>query len=141
VNVAVEGYASVFGAADRENDVVRAGAFRASLVRRPLVPMLLAHDPRLVAGRWTSIAETARGLRVYGVVEETAPAGPRALAALCKGVDGLSIGFAAVRARPRAEGGRELLALDLMEISIVAEPMAPLARLARVGWSGAGRAA
>lgn len=124
----IEGYAALFGIADLEGDVVRAGAFRSA--QTPL-PMLVRHDPRLVAGVWTELVEDARGLFVRGIIRAADPAGFLALRLAQRGVDGLSIGFRTLssRALPR---GRELAAVDLVEISIVPTPMAPLARFARV---------
>lgn len=136
MSLVLQGYASPFGRIDREGDVVRKGAFRASLAARPSVPMLLAHDPRRVAGRWSRLAEDAYGLFVVGAVDD-GPAGALARAWLRRGVDGLSIGYRVRAARPREGGGRELFAVDLIEISLVSEPMAPAARLTRIGWSAA----
>lgn len=124
----IEGYAALFGIADLEGDVVRAGAF--CNVQTPL-PMLVRHDPRLVAGAWTELREDSRGLLVRGEIRADAPAGHLAMRLAQRGVDGLSIGFRTIasRALPR---GRELAAVDLIEISIVPTPMAPRARFARV---------
>lgn len=60
-----EGYASTFNNADRGNDVVMAGAFAASLQKRPpgKVKMLAQHDVRRPIGVWTSMEEDARGHR------------------------------------------------------------------------------
>lgn len=124
----VEGYAALFGVADREGDVIHAGAFRRA---RSPAPMLVRHDARLVAGLWTELAEDARGLFVRGVIEMKAPAGALARRLVQRGVDGLSIGYRAVVQRPRP-GGRDLFEIDLIEISIVPEPMVPRARLTRV---------
>lgn len=124
----IEGYAALFGIADLEGDVVRAGAFRSA--QTPL-PMLVRHDPRLVAGAWTELVEDARGLFVRGVIRGADPAGFLALRLAQRGVDGLSIGFRTLAAR-KIGRGRELAAVDLVEISIVPSPMAPLARFARV---------
>lgn len=44
-------------------------------------------------------------------------------------LDGLSFGYRVRRAGRRAPGGRELLNLDLLEISLVTFPMQPLARV------------
>jgi uncharacterized protein len=127
----VEGYAALFGIADLEGDVVRAGAFRDSLARASSIPMLVGHDPRLVAGAWSGFKEDARGLHVRGRILRSAPAGGLAMRLVQRGVDGLSIGFRTRTARPLTQG-RELVALDLIEISIVPTPMAPRARFARI---------
>jgi phage head maturation protease len=49
------------------------------------------------------------------------------------GLDGLSIGFRARLWTPRVEGGRDLKGVDLVEVSLVAEPMQPLARFKQIG--------
>lgn len=125
----LEGYAALFGAPDQVGDVVRAGAFRAWLSRRtqPL-PILLEHDPRLLAGYWTDVQEDARGLFIAGDVRDDMPAAARARRMIARGVDGLSIGFVAVVASPNGVG-RTLEEIELLEVSIVTHPMQPLARL------------
>jgi len=133
----LEGYASLFGVVDRERDVVRKGAFRETLAARPNAPLLLGHDPRLVAGVWRELFEDALGLRARGEIDPDRAAGALALKWLARGTDGLSIGYRVRTSRTLEGGGRELVALDLVEISLVSEPMAPAARLTRIGWSGA----
>lgn len=120
--VVIEGYASLFGVEDRSGDVVRAGAFAASL-RHTNVPMLLQHQAGAIAGRWTRIAEDGRGLFVRGVVDL-----PAAEGLIRDGLNGLSIGFRPRVWSPRPEGGRRLAKVDLVEISLVATPMLDRAR-------------
>jgi len=126
--VIVEGYAALFGAPDLEGDVVRAGAFRASLSRKSRIPMLLHHEPRLLAGEWTHLCEESRGLFVRGRIEPSAPGARRARALLNEGADGLSIGFV-TRIAERTGARRLLIEVELLEVSIVAQPMQPQARL------------
>jgi len=125
----IEGYAALFGVADQQADVVRAGAFANTLARRaePL-PMLVEHDGRLRAGEWTEVREDARGLWVRGVIRDDAPGAARAKRLLARGVDGLSIGFIPVVAQ-REAAGRALIEIELLEVSIVTHPMQPQARL------------
>jgi len=127
----IEGYAALFGEPDLEGDVIRAGAFRRSLRERPVVPMLLLHQPRLACGQWTSLREDGRGLFVRGEIQASAPAGLLAQRCVRAGMDGLSIGFR-TNLFARRPDGRDLHDLTLIEISIVPEPMAPRARLTRV---------
>jgi len=112
------GYAAVFDRVDRAGDVIRRGAFGAVAA----VPLLLAHRGRPV-GRVEAIGEDARGLRVSGVVDEPA------LAALVRAgaVAGLSVGYRPVTVRQGAR--RELLRVTLVEVSLVAVPMQPWARV------------
>lgn len=128
--VLIEGYASLFGIADSGGDVVRAGAFARSLKRAGGLPMLIQHRDGASAGRWTRIAEDGRGLFVRGLVEA-----PGALALLRRGMDGLSIGFRPARWSLRIAGGRELIEVDLVEISLVSAPMLSGARFSVQGRS------
>ena len=125
----IEGYAALFGVPDDSGDVVRAGAFAKSLQPKsgagpPRYPsMLLQHRSGAIAGRWTRMVEDGRGLYVRGLVDA---ASARHLAA--RQMDGLSIGFRPRLWRPRGRRGRDLIDIDLVEVSLVAEPMQPLAR-------------
>ena len=123
----IEGYAALFGAPDLAGDVVRAGAFAKSLARPP-PPMLLQHRSGAVAGRWTRIIEDGRGLYVRGLIESES-----AQHLAQRGVDGLSIGFRPRLWKPRTGEGRDLIEIDLVEVSLVAEPMQPNARFTLLG--------
>ncbi|URW75445.1 HK97 family phage prohead protease [Sphingomonas donggukensis] len=112
------GYAAVFDAPDRGGDVVRRGAFG---VPGP-VPLLWQHRGRPV-GQVEAIGEDARGLRVVGRIDDARLAGLVASGA----IEGLSFGY---RVRRSAQGARrELQAVELVEVSLVAQPMQPLARV------------
>ncbi len=118
----IEGYASLFGLEDQSGDVVRPGAFARSL-RSGSVPMLLQHRNGVVAGRWTRLIEDGRGLFVRGLIESVS-----AQILTRSGLDGLSIGFRPRVWTPRGEKGRTLADIELVEISLVAEPMLGAAR-------------
>ncbi|WP_447929413.1 HK97 family phage prohead protease [Sphingopyxis fribergensis] len=120
------GYASVFDRVDRGGDVVRAGAFSASLKAGRAVPLLWQHRPGAVVGVIETLAEDARGLRVVARVTH-----PTAAALVARGaLTGLSFGYRVTASR--GENPRELTALDLAEVSLVAAPMQPLARVIAV---------
>ena len=131
-----EGYASLFGVADLGRDVVAPGAFAESLAKRGAkdVRLLWQHDPGAPLGRWLSIAEDRRGLRVRGKLSLAVERARDIHALMREGaVDGLSIGFRVERARAeRPTGLRRLERLDLWEISIVTFPMQPGARVETV---------
>jgi uncharacterized protein len=129
----IEGYASLFGIEDLSGDVVRAGAFAASLRRAVPTPMLMEHRPGRVAGRWSAVREDGRGLFVRGFVAPDAPAGREALARIGGGMTGLSIGYVALQWSTRLGRGRVLKAIELKEISLVSAPMLPQARFAPIG--------
>jgi HK97 family phage prohead protease len=131
-----EGYASLFGIADLGKDVVMPGAFTDSLRTRGAanVRLLWQHDPSEPLGRWLSIEEDRRGLRVRGKLNLSVERARDIHALMREGaVDGLSIGFRVERARAeRPTGLRRLEKLDLWEISIVTFPMLPGARVETV---------
>jgi hypothetical protein len=124
----IEGLASVFLEEDQSGDRVRPGAFAQSLKRQRAVPMLWRHRSGAVAGEWTSFRETGRGLEVRGLINGEKPFGKLALGQLKSGLNGLSIGFRPRRWRLRPDGGRDLIEVDLVEVSLVANPMAKNAR-------------
>lgn len=130
---AIEGYASLFDRVDLGRDVVLPGAFANSLSRRGPreVRMLWQHDPSEPVGVWTDIKEDRNGLRVRGrLVTEVKRAQELASLIANGAVDGLSIGFRAVRARRDPSGRlRRIAEIDLWEISLVTFPLLPGARL------------
>jgi HK97 family phage prohead protease len=130
---AFSGYASLFGVVDSGGDMVMAGAFARSLVKRGAqgVKMLWQHQAAEPIGLWTSIVEDARGLKVEGRLDLSVARAREALSLMRKGaVDGLSIGFRAMRATTeKSSGVRRLEEIDLWEISIVTFPMLPQARI------------
>ena len=123
----VAGYAALFHVPDAAQDIIRPGAFSATLAQRhdPL-PLLWQHDPRQRIGWVERIAEDARGLRVVAAIDRPASRAARLLAA--RAVSGLSFGFRARRANTTPQG-RELIALDLIEISLVTHPLQHGARV------------
>ena len=127
----IQGYASRFGERDLAGDIVRPGAFSASLLARPGPrPMLYAHETGTPIGVWDRLVEDATGLWVEGRLQRGAVTSDRVAALVASGaVSGLSIGYRTERARASGAKGRELLALDLWEVSVVAFPMLPTARL------------
>jgi HK97 family phage prohead protease len=116
------GYAAIFGRVDRGGDVIRAGAFARSL-KRGTVPLLWQHDAARPIGRIEYLREDRRGLRVIGRLVD------RRAAALLKerAVSGLSFGYRVREAE--GEAPRELIDLDLVEVSLVTLPMQPRARV------------
>ncbi len=125
----VQGYASLFGVADQAGDIVRQGAFRASLAARAQpVPMLVEHEEKLRAGFWSVALEDSRGLWVRGAIEADAPGAAAARRLIARGGDGLSIGFVTRLAHERAGAGRVLEDVELLEVSLVRLPMLTLAR-------------
>jgi HK97 family phage prohead protease len=130
------GYASLFGEVDLGRDAIERGAFAASIDKRGAggVRMLFQHDPAEVIGRWTVLREDERGLYVEGKLSTDVARAREVLALMKAGaLDGLSIGFRAVKTRAdRKAGVRRILEADLWEISVVTFPMLPTARVSNV---------
>lgn len=118
------GYAAVFDRPDRGGDIIRKGAFAKALARAGEVPLLWQHRAGAVIGKVETLQEDARGLRVTARLGDA-----RASRLLGSGkVDGLSFGYR-VREAKSLGGMRELTELDLIEVSLVANPMQPKARV------------
>ena len=125
------GYAAVFDRPDKGGDIIRKGAFAKALERAREVPLLWQHKAGAVIGRVEHLSEDSRGLRVIASVGDA-----RASRLLGGGkVDGLSFGYR-VREAKSVGGLRELVELDLVEVSLVASPMQPKARVHAVEASG-----
>ena len=125
------GYAAVFDRPDKGGDIIRKGAFAKALELAGEVPLLWQHKAGAVIGRIEHLSEDARGLRVIARLGDA-----RTSRLLGNGkVDGLSFGYR-VREAKSAAGLRELTELDLVEVSLVANPMQPKARVHAVELRG-----
>lgn len=127
----IQGWAAIYDEVDLNGDVIAPGAFRRSLVRAGAVKLLYQHAAEQPVGRWINFEERERGLYAIGelcLATQTA----REVRELIRAdiIDGLSIGFRALRAR-KENGARRIIEADLWEVSIVTFPMAPKARLVR----------
>lgn len=127
-----EGYASVSGNVDLGGDIVAPGAFTKSIAVTPEVPLLWSHDHAEVIGAVREMHEDGHGLRVKGEIALETSRGKEAYALLKKNMmKGLSIGYQVV-ADQIAGGKRLLKELTLLEVSVVAVPMNPLAQVTAV---------
>lgn len=127
-----EGYLSTFGNVDRGMDMVMPGAFRRTLKERKLssIKLLRDHDTRKVIGKWLSMEEDDRGLKVRGkLFAGTVQLATETLALMREGaLDAMSIGYRTIKAQwDEEQGVRKLLDLDLWEGSIVTFPMNEMA--------------
>ncbi len=145
------GYGAVTGNMDAGGDVIEKGAFKRTLreweEKGKFPPMLLQHgggflggaDDMLPVGKWTSMEENSKGLKVEG---ELFALGTERGQYIYEGMkagalDGMSIGY-----RVRKEGvihgtkpgdpRRKITDLDLVELSIVTFPMNDKARIGAV---------
>ena len=122
------GYAAIFDRPDKGGDVIRPGAFAGSLGSGQTVPLLWQHKADAVIGRIEHLSEDKRGLRVIAELGEGADAARAGRLVRSGRLDGLSFGYR-VREAGRSGGLRELKQLELVEVSLVAEPMQPKARV------------
>lgn len=121
------GYAAIFDLADGARDIIRPGAFAASLAARtdPL-PLFWQHRPEMRIGTVEKVSEDARGLRVIARIDN--PQGRAAAMLWARQVTGLSFGYRARAFRHSGEG-RSLEAIDIFEVSLVTHPLQHGARV------------
>ncbi|MGY4288880.1 HK97 family phage prohead protease [Bradyrhizobium sp. LM2.7] len=147
---AFSGYGAIFGNVDSYGDVIEKGAFKDTLRawedKGKYPPMLLQHgggmfggtaDDLLPIGKWTSMEENSKGLKVEGELFALATErGQYIYEGLKAGaLDGMSIGYRTIKYRNGAKAGeprRYLEQLDLMELSIVTFPANDKARVGAV---------
>lgn len=122
------GYAALFNRPDKGGDIIRKGAFAETLAKGAAVPLLWQHRPGVPIGWVEHVSEDGRGLRVIASVGGGEDARRAAALLRRRKVDGLSFGYR-VRDAGRDGPWRSLRRLDLVEISLVADPMQPGARV------------
>jgi HK97 family phage prohead protease len=129
---AFEGIAATFGPpADLGGDVIEPGAFAETLAGNPERPILWAHDPAEPIGTGR-LREEAAGLMISGRLTLAVARAQEARALMMdNAVRGLSIGFLP-RESKREGDTRRLTRIDLFEVSLVAVPMNPRARVTSV---------
>ena len=117
------GYASTFGNVDSYGDTIFKGAYLDTLENRERSIKLRWNHWGDVIGKWTSIREDEKGLFVEGELTPNHSKAKDVFASLQHGaIDGLSIGYHAVKEEPNETGGFDLKQIHLSEISIVEEP-------------------
>jgi HK97 family phage prohead protease len=134
----VSGYASTWGNVDLGGDVVLKGAFSASLASGEPVRFLYAHDQRQVLGVPLAlkeddtglfgrfrIANTQLGQEIHTLLRTQGMGGQKAL-------DAFSIGYLPRDFEYDDSGVRKLREVELLEISVVAMPMNPMATVTGV---------
>jgi len=129
-----EGHGSTFGNEDLGGDIVMPGAFKRSLAQHreagQLPQMFWMHRSDKVPGKWLSMKEDKKGLKVKGTLAET-PLGDEIRTLLqMDAVRGLSIGYRTIDQDFDDEGRRLLKEIELWEVSVVSLPMNPLAQVA-----------
>ena len=126
--VILQGYAALFDVLDNGGDIITRGAFAKSLraIEVQGIPLLLRHNAKQQLGMITIIWEDQIGLYFRCAVPRWEKAWPF----------GLSFGYRAKHITQEKhmrsdcpEFTRSLHQIDLIEISLVDDPMQPLARL------------
>jgi hypothetical protein len=133
------GHAAAFASKDSHNDIIRPGAFGATIAAHraagTMPPLLMAHDQSKPIGKITSMAEDQHGLAVDGMFNMATTAGKDACAH-CKAGDlsNLSMGYTvpAGGSSHAKDGTRTLQRVNLHEISLVALGSNPNARIRQV---------
>lgn len=122
----VEGYLSVFGVVDLQNDKIIKGAFKQSLAEKKKFPLLWQHDFSTPIGIFTG-REDDTGLFITAELNMNTVKGREAQALLKQGaISGLSIGYQPVVASYEGDV-RILKQVDLWEGSVVTFPANPKA--------------
>ncbi|MBS9720237.1 HK97 family phage prohead protease [Tianweitania sp. BSSL-BM11] len=121
----ITGYGSVWDVVDGYNERVIKGAFAKSLAehqaRGSMPKMLWQHQTDRPIGRWEAMKEDGRGLYVEGRLNLKTSSGRDAYEHLVSGdVDAFSIGYREKQVKPGTV--RDLLELDLQEVSVVTFP-------------------
>jgi HK97 family phage prohead protease len=121
------GYAALFGKRDASRDAIRPGAFARTLAaRRDRVPLYWQHRPEQRIGWVEQAAEDHRGLRVIAEIDNAEGVAGRALKR--NAVTGLSFGYRTCKAA-YTPAGRELIEVELLEVSLVTHPLQHGARV------------
>jgi hypothetical protein len=128
----VSGYPSVYGVVDLGNDVVMRGAFDATLADDTPVRFLFAHNSQQILGRAVELKSDDKGLFGRFKISKT-NLGQDVHTLLKDGaLDSFSIGYIPTEVEFDDVGVRKLKAINLLEVSLVAMPMLPQARVTGV---------
>lgn len=133
-----EGYASVFDTEDHHGDTVKKGAFKAGLSKlvkeKRKIKMLFNHDRFSPIGVFKEADEDSKGLYVRGKLTlGVQKADETRLLMLDEAIDSMSIGgYVRKELRDQKTWKRDLLELELKEISPVVFPALDEARVVSV---------
>lgn len=126
----IGGYASTFGPPpDLGGDIVQKGAFRESILKRPVVPVLWSHKTDEPIGKTSILQETNEGLLFRCKILDTFRGEDLKELVREQVVTGVSIGFNLIKSHSISAGIRSLDSIDLMELSLCTFPMNERARL------------
>ncbi len=126
------GLGAGIGNLDSTGDVIQPGAFANTLqdARQTkatkglpyLWPLLFMHDEKMPCGGITDATETKDGLLIQCKCDLNTELGRMAFSGIREGyMNGLSIGYHAVRSTRDAKGNRQLLEIKLWEVSVITQ--------------------
>jgi len=125
----IEGWASTFGNADSDNDIIAPGAFVDS-IRTKMPKMLWQHRTDQVIGVWNEANETPQGLYVKGTILDTTLGEDAYKLAKAGAIDSMSIGFTTQKyIVDRENNTRTIQSVKLWEVSLVTFPANEMARI------------
>jgi HK97 family phage prohead protease len=117
------GYASTFNGVDAYGDTIVPGAYKKTIKKRARPVRMRWNHFGPIIGIWPSMEEDDKGLFVTGELTPDHSVAQNVYASMKHGaVDGLSIGYRAVKIEDHGNGTRTLKEIELIEISIVEEP-------------------
>lgn len=126
-----EGYASVFGIVDEQNDVILKGAFvkciQECLKTQKYPGMYYNHDISKPLGVWDQMEEDPYGLYVRGRLINTLPLAKSVEAMMHRISLGLSVGIRICKSSVKGEV-RQIHEAELFEISVTQSPANEKAR-------------
>jgi HK97 family phage prohead protease len=122
-NGVFEGYASVFNVTDEQNDLIKFGAFRKSILRPNRIKLLWQHNTSEPIGVIEYLKEDSYGLYMKAKLLLDVPKAKEAYYLIKSGaISGLSIGYRIEDFNYDACGVRSIKRLTLLEVSIVTFP-------------------
>ena len=132
-NLQLKGYASVFNVVDYHGDVIIKGAFASSILRHfsgHTIKFLWQHKHVSPIGIIDNLKEDNVGLYVECSINAGVLKGYEIISLVKQGaIDSFSIGFNVKDSRLNKNGCREILDIDLWEISVVTFPANCYARI------------
>jgi HK97 family phage prohead protease len=130
----IEGYASIFSIADKDQDIIQKGAFTKSINSlEKHLKLLWQHDTKMPIGIVTSISEDNYGLFMCAYIVQTTQKAQEAAKLVEEGIiDSLSIGFIPRKVKTDATGLSRIIEATLYEISLVTFPANPMSKISYI---------
>ena len=129
----IEGYASIFSIADKDQDIIEQGAFIKSINKIKNLKLLWQHDTKLPIGIISSITEDNYGLFMCAYITHTTQKAQEAASLIEEGIiDSLSIGFIPNKVKTGAKGAACIIEATLYEVSLVTFPANPMAKISYI---------